>query len=152
MTVNEIEEILNSYRKANSFYEKKLLQLFKIRHEMQGLKGTNYESIRVQGGEKDTALAKLLDKALELESAVSLALIRKTTAYDHCLKLIFVLNNTYNDCDILSDIYLLGKSYHDVAKKYCYDKQVLWNKVSRAKRALCKLTTIKGITKDNFED
>ena len=152
MTVREVEEILTAYRIKNKVYEYKRLELVKLRNEMVGLKAFDYNAVRVQGGEKSSPLDRLIDLESKLSSEVQKAFIDKATAYDGAMRLVFLLPNKGNDADILCEMYLLGKTYHEVSKKFFCEKQVVWNKVSKAKRLLSKITTAKGLVKEDFEE
>lgn len=117
---------------------------------MQGVSGTDYTKLRVQGGEKSCAMVDLIDKEIKLSKAVQEALIKKSEAYEGAMKLIYLLSNKDNACDVLGDIYLLNKSYCEVAKTYHYDINSLWNKVSKEKNRLVQITTAKGLEKEDF--
>ena len=150
MNKQEINKILYSHKKASSYYEKKLFELCKLRYEMQGLKGFDYSAIRVQGGEQTNVCERLIDKEIELSKVVQTALLGKTTAYEGAMKLIYLLSNKDNDCDILGDIFLLGKTYSETARKYNYDLYALRNKVFKAKVKLSKITTEKALKLEDF--
>ena len=150
MTKKEVAIILSEYRRKCSIYDKKLFALCKLRYEMQGLKGFDYSAIRVQGGESENVIERLIDKEIELSKVVQQALIDKTTSYEYAMKIIYLLPNKDNDCDILADIYLLGKSYGETAKNYNYDINSLWNKVGIAKKKLSELTEELGLKFENF--
>lgn len=150
MNVKDVEYILQRFNKESSRYNKRLLLLNQVRYQMQGLNGFDYSKVRVQGGEKRMPLEELYDKEQELKKSLEQAFIDQTTAYDCAIRLIYLLPNANNDCDILCEIYLLRKSYNDTAKKFCYTKETLWNKVSKAKRLLAKITTEQGLSLEDF--
>lgn len=152
MKIREIEDILYDYRKKCKKYDTILLQLCKLRYDMQGLKAQNYSKIIVQGGQQDSSLDRLIDTAIKLEEKIQDALIEKTTAYTVATRLIFMLSNSDHLCDILIDFFLLGHTISDISKRYYYQKQTCYNKLNIAKKLLARITEEKGITKETLEN
>ena len=152
MTFKEIDTILKSHKEKSKIYYRRKQQLAALWLEMQGLNAVRFDKVSVQGGEKSTRLDDLIDKEIELSKIVQDALFEKSKAYENAMRLIDLANNNFNDADILSEIYLLEKSYSAVSKKYGYDKQALWNKVHKAKSQLVKTTEKKGLKYIDFVD
>lgn len=147
----EISEILNSYKKAYSRYESALYQLVRLRYDLQGIKATVYDTVRVQGGKDSDRLENLIDKETQLSDKVIQLRELAEDCADNVRRLIELISNKDCDCDILTALYIQRSDLSAVAKRYGYSYESTKNKVWIAKKKLVAITTAKGITKKQYE-
>lgn len=136
MTKLEVKEILSKYKRIKKREEQLKQRLAEQNFLMRSMKTANYSGIKVKGSFDNYALDKVIDQKTKIENALQTTIIEKCATREIIYKFLNQLDNSHYDVDILIDKYINLLDTSALKRKYNYDKQVIYNKISLSYKKL----------------
>ena len=140
-TREDVKKFLSSYETLKQKENLLAETLEEINESMTTLQAMTYDRVKVKGNTNTDRLARVIDKRDKLLEEYENTTIEKYRKKFEIISFINRLDNTNRDCDILIDKYINGLDMVALKKKYRYEKDVLYNKISLACKRLANIKT-----------